>query len=151
MDLLAAENDIIAKLNAGITEVKAQSYPNSQNEIFRLLDRNGAILVHYDGSVYEEPTARRTKKVIQRRAVQWSVILCSRGITGPNIETVRTAAYDILEKIRTTLTGYTVNSLSQSEVMRPVRDSIIAQDKDKGIWFYEFIFVHALDEVEAYK
>jgi len=151
MDLLGAENDIIAKLSTDITEIPVQSYPNTQTEIYRILQKDGAALVHYNGSAYQNADGRRSKKVVQQRVAQWAVILAYRGITGPNKTTVRSSAYSYLEAIRQSLTGYTVNSLSQSEVMRPVRDSIIAQDKDKGVWFYQMIFQHAIDEVEDYQ
>jgi len=151
MDLLGAENDIISKLRTDITAIPGKSYPNTQFEIYKIIQKDGAVLVHYNGSTYDEPTPKRSKKVIQKRYLQWAVILAYRGITGPNIETVRTAAYDYLDAIRTSLTGYTVNSLDQSEVLRPVSDTIVAQDKDKGVWFYQLLFTHALNEVEAYQ
>jgi len=151
MDLLGAENDIIAKLAADITSIPVRTYPNTQFDIYKIIQKDGAILVHYNGSTYDDAIPKRSKKVIQNRVIQWAIVLAYRGITGPNIETVRTAAYDYLEAIRASLTGYTVNSMDYSEVLRPVRDSIIAQDKDKGIWFYELIFQHGLNEVEAYK
>lgn len=151
MDLLAAENDIIAKLTADITGIPVKSYPNTQFEIYKIIQKDGAILVHYNGSNYDDAVPRRTKKVIQNRVVNWAIVLAYRGITGPNISTVRSTAYSYLEAIRASLTGYTVNSLDQSEVLRPVRDSIIGQDKDKGVWFYEIQFTHALNEVEAFQ
>jgi len=151
MDLVGGENDIIAQLKTDITDIPVQSYPNTRFDIYKIIHNSGAVLVHYNGSTFDEPTPKSSKKVIQKRILQWAVILAYRGITGPNVQTVRTAAYDYLEAIRKSLTGYTVNSLDQSEVLRPVRDGIIAQDKDKGVWFYETVFAHALAEVEVYQ
>ena len=142
MDLLAAEQDIVSQLDGDISGVKVQSFPSSQQD-YRLLAKDGAILVRYNRSIYADPVDNRKKGVSQIRTLEWVISIIHRNLQKHD------GVYAVLEAVRASLTGYTVNSIAYSTVLVPVSDGFISTEGGK--WVYEIVFHHDIETWEAFQ
>lgn len=147
MDIRAAENDIVSKLSTDISGVKIQAFPDNA-DFYKLLHPKAAILVRYGGSFFDDAIPNKNKETNQRRVLEWYCTILSRNIHSHD-DGQGKGIYDLIEDVRESLSGYTVNSLTQSEVMRPVSDRFIAH-RD-GVWEHEIVFQHAIPEVEDFQ
>lgn len=146
MDIQAAENDIVAKLTGDLSGVKVESYPESPDS-YKLIHPNGAVLVRYSGSYFDDSVPNRNKETDQRRVLEWTISILSRNLHSHSNATY--GIYVLIEAVRESLTGYTVNSLTQSTVLIPTRDQFITQAG--GVWEHEIMFQHSIPEVESFQ
>lgn len=135
MDILAALNDIIAYLQANIATVEVKNFPIDFSKI-KSLHSNGTICVRYSGSTYETPEPKRTKQVVQIRNAMWEVAIGHRNLVKED------GVYALIESVRNLLTGYTVNSMTHSSVLVPVKDGFIS--REGAIWIYGIEFTHSV-------
>ena len=152
MNLLDAENDIVAKLQADITDLEIKCFQTDPRRDFKTLHPIGSVLVRYDSSDYEVPTPNRAQVITQQRTARWAIWVIFRGLITANDKDEADGLYVRLDEVRESLTGYTVGTQSGSavadaSVMYPIRDQFI--DEDDGIWFHEIVFEHTVPEVEA--
>lgn len=143
MNLLAALDDIVTKLTTDISGVNIESFPQDPVRYYRNLHRTGAILVAYDGSEFEPPDANRKRDLEQMRTIDWKITIVHRDLIEED------GIYANVENVRESLSGYTVNSLVESTVLRPIRDGSLGRDGSN--WFHEMIFRHEIPEVEAFQ
>lgn len=146
MNILAAESDIVSKLTSDLSGVKVESYPERPNN-YRLIHPNGAVLVRYAGSYYDDSVANRNKETDQRRVLEWAVSVLNRNLHSHKGSTY--GIYTLIEAVRESLTGYTVNSLTQSTVLIPTRDQFVTHAG--GVWEHEILFSHSIPEVESFQ
>lgn len=149
MDILAVENCIVNKLKGTFgTTMDVRSWPQDVKE-FDNIHAKGAVLVRYLGSDYEDPEANRQKSVHQNRRIQWGVVTVYRGVTGHKNSTGTASVYSHLENIKTSLTGYTVTPVAYSSVLVPLKDNLI--EEDQGVFIYETVFEHNIEEYKLYQ
>lgn len=146
MDILAAESDIVSKLDGDLSGVKVQAYPERPDN-FKLIHPNGAVLVRYSGSYFDDSVPNRNKETDQRRVLEWTITVLNRNLHSHKGATY--GIYTLIESVRESLTGYTVNSLTQSTVLTPIRDQFITQAG--GVWEHEILFNHSIPEVESFQ
>ena len=146
MDLVAVENDLVARLITDITPpIEIRSYPDDFNTyIGQLTNDGGAILVVYQGSVYEEPEANRSKKLVQNRTANWQFTIIQKDLS---IDKQHHGVYTILEEIRVSLSGYTITGLDDISVLAPVGDGFLFESHN--FWVYQTTFSHTIEEAES--
>ncbi len=127
MKLKEIEQAIIERLKSQITDVPVEAFPEQPSE-YRLRHASGVLLVVYRGAKYAE--SQSASLAVQARQQEWDVIVVSR-----NLRT-HTSAYDLLDQVRTALSGYRV--VPTAEVMVPVREAFI--NEVNGIWQYGITF-----------
>lgn len=143
MDLLAAEADIVSHLQSDISATKIQSFPRDPSQAYRLLHHSNAILVRYNRSLYADPMPNRKKGISQIRTLEWIVTMVHKNLVEHD------GVYAKLEAVRDSLTGYTVNSIAYSTVLRPLSDGFVSEDG--GVWVYEMTFQHDIETWEAFQ
>lgn len=144
MNLSTAESAIVARLQAlitGATAPKIQSFPNNPAQYFARIHANGAILVRYQSSTFEEPRPNRKKVVAQMRTARWLVTMVHRHL---NPGAGHGGIYATAQDVRQALTGYTVTGETRSSMMYPVRDGYTGYED--GVWYYEMEFEHTWPE-----
>ncbi len=152
MDLLAVENDIVAKLKADITGLQIEAFPEDPEQFFRNLHGIGAILVRYDSSDYEIPKANRKQVITQTRTARWAIWVIYRGLITHDLTDSSEGLYTRLDAVKNSLTGYTIGTQSSAavanaSVMYPIRDQFV--DENDGLWYHEIVFEHTTPEVES--
>lgn len=143
MNLLTAEADIVSHLDSDISSAKVQSFPRDPTQAYRLLHHTNAILVRYNRSIYSDPTPNRKKGVSQQRTLEWIITVVHKNLVEHD------GVYAKLEEVRESLTGYTVNSIDYSTVLRPISDGFVSEDG--GVWVYEMTFQHDIETWEAFQ
>lgn len=149
MNLLTAENAIVTRLEAQIkstdtsdlTAPKIQSFPQEPEIHFENINAQGEILVRLefgDGSI---PIANRESVINQDINVNWGIY-----IVHPQLVT-HTGIYNWIEKIKDALTGWAVTEWADSTPLYMTNFSFI--EESGGIWMYQMIFQHTLEESEA--
>jgi len=128
------ENEIILKLKEEFPEVLVQGFPDKPAE-FILLHSIGAILVHYQGSNYSNSNALAF--VTQENKKEFSITIVTRNLRTHN------GAYEFLDKVKHTLTGYKINGCSP---LIPIKDFFISENA--GIWQYGINFSTTTQNVQ---
>jgi hypothetical protein len=142
MNIETVEDDIITKLG-DISNVKIQSWPENPEQ-FNHLHPNGSILVRYNGSSYENPPEPNNQKFLtQTRTYQWIITAIQRSL---KLKDGHQGVYALIESIRSTLSGYTITSMSDASVMWPIGDRFVSERG--GIWIYEMVFAFTSPEHE---
>jgi hypothetical protein len=150
MDILAAEKDIVSQLESSISNIKILAYPDNPN-IYNVMGPNGAILVRYNRSDYDEPidNAVRKKREYQIRTAEWVITIIYRNLRSHTNDS--DGVYTYIENVRTSLTGHTPNVSGRVSVMHPVKDGWIDRDETRKLWYYEIVFRHTYDESVAWQ
>lgn len=141
MNLKTVENDIIAKLG-DISDVEIRSFPDNPDE-HALTHPGGELLVRYDGSDYETPEPNNQRFLTQSRLFRWIITVRQRNLSFKN---GHHGVYDLIELVRSTLTGYSITGLPDVSVMWPVGDRFISEFQ--GLWTYGVTFVLSHPEHE---
>lgn len=139
MDVNAAEAAIVARILT-ISGASARSFPENPAE-FVPKAHGIEHLVRYAGSSWEEPAPNRSGVIIQEARHEFVVVSVYRHLTGHG------GMYAHLTALQTKLTGYTIPSVAQATVLRPVRQSFIREER--GIWWYETVFAMTCPEAES--
>jgi len=146
MDILAAEQDLEAKLGADITTLKIDSFPDDI-DLYKLTHPKGAILIRYNSSSYSTPEPNSTKVVDQIRTLEWIITILYRNLMGHTKQS--SGIYTYIENVRDSLTGYTINALVEAGIMIPIKDEFV--NHEGGIWQYDYYFQHTIPEVKNYQ
>jgi hypothetical protein len=96
------ESAIVSELEEKITDIKVVAFPSAASDFKKLPFQNGLVLVAYAGSALSEPTNRDS--LVQSRFMEFTITLQVRNLRGHQ------GAYDYLETIRATLSGFSPNS-----------------------------------------
>lgn len=137
MNLLTAQTAIKTALGTLGLDMRIDDFPENVQD-YQLLDDRGAVLVRYQGAVYERPVGNRTGTVEQERRIQWSITAVSTNLFDNN------GLYAKLELIRAGLTNLTLTGLTDSTVLYPVSENYLGNQNSQ--WWYETIFEHATRE-----
>ncbi|MEO7957877.1 MAG: Gp37 family protein [Fibrobacteria bacterium] len=143
MDLLAAEEEIVARLKDRMgVDLEIRSFPD-EVETFDFIAANGAILVRFNASEYAAPvfSGGTTDAILQERSVQWSVTILHRNLKE------HSGIYSLLEGVRKALTGFSLESEPEATLLFPIRDRFVKREPQK--WIYEIVFSHRVSAVEG--
>ena len=142
MNIKTVENDIIAKLAADISNVDVRSFPDNPSE-YVITHLGVSLLVRYDGSDYVEPEPNNQKFLTQTRLFRWIITVMQKNLSFKN---GHHGIYDLIESIRSSLSGYTITSMSDASVMYPVGDRFVSENQ--GQWVYQTTFAFTNPEHE---
>ena len=152
MDVQAAETDLVTKLTTDLVSygVRVEAFPD-EPEVYICKSPHGAVLIRYNGSLYEDPDliAVRGKRVNQERQVEWLFTVLYRNLSAHKNDAG--SMYTLIEAVRESLTGYTINSLVEAGVMYCVRDEFVGRDEKKKLWEHELVMRHTIPESEAFQ
>ena len=137
MNLLTAQDALETKLGTLGLDMRVEDYPENVQD-YQLLDNRGAVLVKYNGAVYERPAPNRSATIEQERRIQWSITVVMANLFDND------GLYAKMELIRAGLTGYTFSALTDSTVLYPVSENYLGNQN--SLWWYEMIFEHATRE-----
>jgi len=145
MDLTVVEDDIKARLVAQIVAdvPEIRSWPNNPAD-YQFIHPIGAVLLRYNGDNSETPVPNQQKKAVQLRTVSWLVGVITKNLSR---EDGHQGAYDILEKVRAALVGYTISTLDDASIIW--HDSTQLLQEVGGTWIYTMTFTFTFPEGEA--
>lgn len=145
MDLEAVENDIITRLKAQLNspQPEIRSWPDNPRD-YQVLDPQGAVLVRYLASNYQDPEANDEKTLVQERRIEYAVDCAQKSLKRTK---AHQGVYDLIEQVRQALSGYTPNSLADASIMWPGSDRWV-QERG-GIWLYTTTWVFTFPESEV--
>jgi hypothetical protein len=151
LDITTLESGIVAQLKSAIGNlVEVAHYPDNP-ESYRLTHRIGAALVQYIQSDYGD--LKDTGLVIQERTLEFGILVVIRDLGwsygGPPSGT-SPGAYQILEAIRTALSGYELVPDVGATKLRPSRERFLKRDPEGGVWQYAIYFTTRTLAVENY-
>lgn len=126
MNIRQIENSIIDKLKTDFPEVLVEGFPDKPSE-FTLLHPIGALLVHYQGSIYSNSQALGF--ITQENKKEFSITIVTRNLRANQ------GAYEYLDKVKATLTGFQVDECTK---LMPTKDFFISENC--GIWQYGINF-----------
>ena len=136
MSLKDTENAIILRLQAQVTTVPTEGFPEKPEQ-YQLKHKSGVLLVSYAGSKYSQPS--QGNAVVQDRRQEWDIVLVFRNLRE------HTGAYDILDSVRSALTGYVLSA--EYTGMYPVREEFISEVS--GIWQYGITFAFHATHIQS--
>jgi hypothetical protein len=149
MNILTAENAIITRLQDQIKSTLTsdfdapliQSFPKDPNIHFESINPQGEILVRFDSSNPDLPIANRESVIVQDMPINWGVWI----VTNNLVE--HTGAYEWISAVKDALTGWAVSDWADSTPLYCTNIQLI--EESGGIWFYEMMFQHFLEESET--
>ena len=142
MNLITAEDAIIAQLSAEIDNVHIQSFPDNPSE-FQHVHPNASLLVMYNSSNYSDPISNNQGFLTQDRTPQWVISILTRNL---KLAKGQQGSYVFLESIRRALTGFTIPGFSDATIMWPTGDRFVTENQ--GLWQYQITFVFGIPEHE---
>ena len=134
MNIQLIENSITERLKDKFPELHVQGFPDKPAE-FRLLHPKGAILVHYQGGNYSE--SKSLGCLYQDKKLEFSISVVMKHLR------THEGAYEYLDKVRETLTGYKPENCSK---MIPIKEEFLTEDN--GIWQYSINFATTTPVIE---
>jgi hypothetical protein len=157
LDLTTVENAILARLATAFggtfaggkvtgASVAIEHYPEHATEKYRLTHRVGAVLVRWDLSDYG--SVIDTEDVVQERTVGWFFAIVMRDLgwsyggqpSGPS-----PGAYQVLEMVRATLTGFVVKGYRK---MYPTNEEFEGRDGEGGAYYFNARYRHVTMALE---
>jgi len=126
MNIKEIEETIISKLKSEIPNFLIEGFPDKPSE-FILIHPIGAILIHYQGGNYS--TSQSLGYVNQENKKEFAITIVTRDLRSNN------GAYEMLDKVKTVLTGFQVPGCSK---LIPAKDGFISEKS--GIWQYGINF-----------
>lgn len=120
-----AEAALIGKLASLGLNLDVSAYPEDPQK-YRLTHANGALLVKYAGSDYEDTGI--AQRLTQIQTVQFDIYVVTR-----NLKT-HTGAYAVIDAVIEGLGGQTITG----GMLSPVKDGFLYEDS--GIWYHLIIF-----------
>jgi hypothetical protein len=147
LDIATLEAAIVAQLQAALGNVVEVTHFPDRPEAYEMRHRIGVVMVIYSGSDYGEIID--IANVAQERTLEFSVGIRIRDLGwafgGPPSGT-SPGAYQILEGIRLSLTGFQPNPGCTR--MKPLRERFLERDRQGGVWVYEMVFATRTVAVE---
>jgi len=146
LDIGTIEGAVVEELRAHLSGIEIARFPD-RPEAYRMTHPVGAALVVYRGASYGQQLD--TEIVAQERKLEFEVMVLVRDLgwnTGGPSGGAGPGAYEILEAVRLSLTGYTVPGARK---MYPVKERFVERDKQGGVWVYGITFAITALAVEA--
>lgn len=146
MDLVSFEDALITKLLAEIaSKAKVRSFPEDfDNYVSQLKHSGGAILVVYQGGLYSPPEGNDTGVLTQDSIHNWQFTVLQQNLRK---EKNHHGVYDVLEDIRTILSGFTPAGFDDSSYLFMVEKGFL--EKRSGFYIYQITMAHTLEESQA--
>ena len=147
MDLVDFENKIKTQLEDNLTGNKPEvkSFPDDpDNYISQLTNRNGAILVAFQGANWEPPVANSESILTQNSTYNWQFTVLQKSMQWTNNQY---GIYALLEEIRTILSGFTPDGFDDSTILWPVDSGFLS--KTTAFYVYQITFSHQIEESET--
>lgn len=129
MHIQAMEDAILARLRDQMPTLEIDGYPLDPEQ-YQLRHPVGAILVAYRASRYSAPEA--TDVIVQGRVMEFGITCVAKSLRRVRNQD---GLYDLLERVRDALTGYSVDGANK---FYPDRDGFASQRN--GVWQYEALF-----------
>lgn len=126
MDIEAFETAILGRLATLAGDYRVESFPDDP-ENYKMLHRNGAILVHYAGAKFAK--TKTDDFIVQDVNPDFDIYLKVRGLRG------NTGCYAALKSVRDLLTGFCNGEFNP---MYPVEEQCLGFSQ--GIWEYVITF-----------
>jgi len=120
---------LVAKIQSEFPAVEVDAIPDQPDQ-YQLTGGKAAILVMYDGIVPAKPIAQTA--TVQPSGMRYTLFVVSRmnKIGGSTAH----SAYTLLDGLRTSLKGFTPDSLQQHEYLEYLGEGFSHQKN--GVWFY---------------
>ncbi len=134
MNIRDIENTLIQILKSKFSNLLIQGFPEKPQE-FVLLHPVGAILVHYQGGSYSTSDSLFT--LTQEKNLEFAITVITRNLRANE------GAYETLDKVRETLSGYQIIGCSK---LTPTKENFISEIN--GIWQYEIRFKITTPSIE---
>ena len=135
MNIRNVENAIIERLQTSFPEILVDGFPDKPSE-FILLHPVGALLVHYQGSIYT--TTQALGFVTQVNQKEFSITIVTRNLRNNN------GAYEYLDKVKAELSGFQIDECTS---LIPTKDFFISENK--GIWQYGINFTLKTQNIQT--
>lgn len=146
MDLVGYENALRTQLEDNLTGNKpfVTTFPDDvSNYISQLKSRNGAVLIAFQGSLWEAPEGNAQSQLTQQGAYNWQFTVITKSLQRDDQQQ---GAYLILEEIRTILSGFTPTGFEDSSVLFPVSQGYLSETH--GFFVYQITMGHFIEEAE---
>jgi hypothetical protein len=137
LDIATIEGAIVNQLRTQVSAIEIVHYPD-RPEAYRMTHRVGAALVSYLGSTYGPLVD--TGSIVQDRKLEFEVRLIARDLGwayGGPADGLNPGAYELLESIRTALTGFIIPGCRK---IYPVKERFIGRDPQGGVFIYALTF-----------
>ena len=136
MNIKEIETSIIEQLKTSFPEVLVQGFPDKPSE-FNLLHPIGAILVHYQGSIYTNTEALGF--VTQENKKEFGITIITRNLRTHN------GAYEYIDKVKSAISGFKIDECTS---LIPTKDYFISENK--GIWQYGINFTLKTQNIQTF-
>ena len=145
MDLPDYEDKVIAELVANLTaSVEVRAYPDDYPDyVAQLKHPGGAILTVFQGTFWNPPEGNPAETLTQEAVYTWQFTVIQKSLKR---QKNAHGIYDILEEIRTILSGFTPAGFNDAGVLFPVDQGFL--EKRKGFYVYQITMGHTLEESE---
>lgn len=145
MDLSSVEDDLVSQIGSVIDNMEVRSFPdNFNNYIQQLAHAGGAILVNLQGASWEEPEGNNQRVLVQNATYTWQCTIIKQNYSR---QEAHQGVMDVIETLRTTLSGYTPDNLDDSSVLWPVAAGFALEVH--GFYVYQMSFAHEILESES--
>lgn len=126
MSINIIEKEIISQLQASVSDLKVEGFPDKPEE-YKLLHPKGAVLVHFQGGTYSEPEENIFLQ--QTVSLDFGLTLLIKGLRDKN------GAYSYIDAVIAALTGFTPTGCNKMYLNR-----VDFLSEDNGLWQYAFSF-----------
>ena len=147
MDLVTFEKALITQLenNFSGNPPEIRSYPDSpESYIGQTLNDNGAVLIAFQGAVWEAPEGNSQSQLTQDSIYGWQFNIINKNLSEENNQH---EAYGMLEQVRTILSGFTPTGFDDAGVLYPVSSGFL--ERTHGFYVYQITMGHSIEEAEA--
>ena len=135
MNIRDIENSIIDKLKNTFPEVITEGFPDKPSE-FILLHPIGALLIHYQGSNYNNTESLGF--INQENKKEFAITIVTRNLRA------NTGAYEYIDRLRNTLSGFKIDECTS---LIPTKDYFISENN--GIWQYGINFTLKTQNIQT--
>lgn len=146
MNLVTFEDEINAELLAQLTaKVTVESFPDNFEEyVSQLKNRNGAVLTVWQGGAFDPSDGNNEQQLVQDVTYTWEFTVLQKSL---KLRDKHHGIYEIIEDIRTILSGFTPASFPDSSVLEPVNSGYVS--RVHGFYVYQITFSHTIKESES--
>lgn len=147
MDLVTFENALVTELRDNLTGDKpfVTSYPDDpDNYVQQLKSRNGAVLIAFQGALWDAPAGNSVSTLTQQSVYNWQFNIITKKLSRDNKQH---GAYSLIEEVRTILSGFTPAGFDDAGVLFPVSSGFLQEEH--GFFVYQITMAHTIEESEV--
>ncbi len=133
MSLKSHETAIIDHLKTEVAGAQIEAFPDNPKKYMMNLP-DSVVLVVYRGSSYSDNKGGNV--VVQDRRHEWECVIVNRNL-GRKADKAHANAYDLLDAVRSALTGFQIAGFTKTY---PIREGF--QSETGGIWQYGITFAY---------